>query len=137
MATPIFLDTGYIIALVNNRDQYHAQASNLADRCDGELFLTTDAVLLEIGNALSRSHKSSAIEILKHLLQDESTTIVHLTPEWLKIAFDRYQHYQDQQWGLVDFFSFVVMERYKLQRVLTFDQHFAQAGFQVLATDRA
>ena len=38
MATPIFLDTGYIIALVNSRDQYHAQASKLADRYDGELF---------------------------------------------------------------------------------------------------
>jgi predicted nucleic acid-binding protein len=136
MTQPIFLDTGYIIALVNQRDQFHVQASKLAERYDGDRFLTTDAVLLEIGNALSRNYKSSSIQILNHLFQDENTTIVHLTPEWLMIAFDRYQNYGDQQWGLVDCLSFVVMEHYQLSKALTFDQHFSQAGFQVLSLDR-
>lgn len=41
--------------------------------------------------------------------------------------------YQDKEWGLVDCISFVVMWEAGVTQVLTFDQHFAQAGFQVLS----
>lgn len=132
MTVPIFLDTGYFIALVNRRDQYHAQAVQLSVGYENSQFLTTDAVLLEVGNALSRSHKSTAIELVSTVMEDASSTIVHLTPEWFGAAFERYRHYADQHWGLVDCFSFVVMQQYGLHQVLTFDQHFAQAGFQIL-----
>lgn len=55
MSNQIFVDTLFVVALINQRDQYHQQASELADRFEGHPLLVTDAVLLEIGNALSRS----------------------------------------------------------------------------------
>ncbi len=132
MLPTLFLDTGYIIALVNTKDQHHASAIALADRYDGFPILATSAVLLEIGNALARNHKSEAEQILRHLLDDDHTTIIHLTPEALIRAFDRYQQYPDKQWGLVDCFSFITMEQHKINQALTFDRHFTQAGFEVL-----
>jgi uncharacterized protein len=136
MTVQIFLDTGYFIALLNERDQYHEQAVKLSEQYDNASFITTDVILLELGNALSRSHKSTAITLINCILADERTTVVHLTPEWFAIAFERYQRYLDQSWGLVDCFSFVVMEHYRVSQALTFDQHFTQAGFQVLTTNR-
>lgn len=132
MTSLIFLDTGYLLALVNERDQYHQQALELSRIYEPAVFLTTDAVLMELGNALSRSYKAQAIEFIDYLMQDDSVVLVRLTSELFADAFFRYRHYQDQQWGLVDCLSFVVMERYGVIQVLSFDRHFAQAGFQML-----
>ena len=132
MTSLIFLDTGYLLALVNERDQYHQQALELSVVYEASVFLTTDAVLMELGNALSRSYKAQAIEFIDYLMQDESVVLVRLTPELFSDAFSRYRHYRDQQWGLVDCLSFVVMERYGINQVLSFDRHFAQAGFRML-----
>jgi predicted nucleic acid-binding protein len=46
---------------------------------------------------------------------------------------DRRERRQDKQWGLVDCISFVVMREMNLTEALSFDQHFAQAGFKLLA----
>jgi predicted nucleic acid-binding protein len=52
----IFIDTLFVIALINRRDQYHQQALDLAEQFEGAPLLVTDAVFLEIGNALARSY---------------------------------------------------------------------------------
>jgi uncharacterized protein len=45
----IFIDTLFVIALINRRDQYHQQALELAEQFEGYPLLVTDAVFLEIG----------------------------------------------------------------------------------------
>ena len=56
MQTEVFLDTAYAIALASPNDLFHPQAVLLADRLEatGTRLVTTYAILLEIGNALSR-----------------------------------------------------------------------------------
>ncbi|MSP12567.1 MAG: PIN domain-containing protein [Chloroflexi bacterium] len=130
--TPIFVDTSFVIALINERDQYHAQALELADKVDGQSLLITDAVLLEVGNALARSYKVEAIEVIDDLLSSEDVEVVRLTTELFSQAFELYKTQIDKTWGLVDCISFVVMQNQNIGRVLTFDHHFVQAGFQVL-----
>jgi predicted nucleic acid-binding protein len=49
----IFIDTSYISALVNTEDEYHEAASSIALKIGGP-FITTEAVLTEVGNALAR-----------------------------------------------------------------------------------
>ena len=133
MSNRIFIDTGFVIALVNQRDQYHLPASELADRYEGYPSLVTDAVLLEIGNALSRGYKSEAIEIIEQFLTSEEVKVVHLTPELFDEAFALYKEYQDKEWSLVDCISLVVMHREGVKQVLAFDRHFVQMGFDVLS----
>jgi uncharacterized protein len=41
----IFVDTLFVVALINQRDQYHQQASELADSLETHPLITTDAVL--------------------------------------------------------------------------------------------
>jgi predicted nucleic acid-binding protein len=54
MKPPVFIDTGYILALVNTADEFHQRAS-VAAQVVPPPFLTTEAVLTEIGNGLSRN----------------------------------------------------------------------------------
>lgn len=132
MAARTFLDTLFVIALLNQRDQYHDRAAELAARYEGEQFLTTDAVLLEIGNALAKKYRQEAVEVITQLLTSEDVEVVRLTPALFDESFTLYQSHQDKEWGLIDCVSFVVMRQNNIQEALTFDQHFIQAGFRAL-----
>lgn len=133
MAERVFVDTGYILALVNENDQHHAEALALSERFDGQPVIVTDAVLLEIGNALSRMDRAAAVQIIQDLRESPDVTLVHLDPELFDSAFDLYRRHADKRWGLVDCVSFVVMRRHGTTTALAFDQHFVQAGFIVPA----
>ncbi len=132
MSNKIFVDTLFVVALINQRDQYHQQASELADRLQNYPLLTTDAVLLEIGNALARNYKDEAVEVIEEFFASDEVEIVRLTPQLFEQAFTLYKTHQDKAWGLVDCISFVVMKQAGVTQALTFDRHFVQAGFQTL-----
>lgn len=132
LSNQIFVDTLFVVALINQRDQYHQRAAELADRLEGYPLLTTDAVLLEIGNALARGYKNEAVEIIEEFFASDEVEIVRLTRELFEKAFTLYKSHKDKGWGLVDCISFVVMKQAGVSQALTFDQHFVQAGFQAL-----
>jgi len=130
--TKVFVDTLFVVALVNRRDQYHQQAMKLADQFAGQPLLVTDAVLLEIANGLARNYKAEATAIIDDFLTSDEVEVVHLTRQLFAEGFALYRQYQDKTWGLVDCISFVVMRQAGVTTALTFDHHFVQAGFNVL-----
>jgi len=72
------VDTSFVIALVNRKDQFHARAAAMADLYDGRELVTTEAVLLEIGNGLARNFKAEAIEIIENFISADEVRIVPL-----------------------------------------------------------
>jgi predicted nucleic acid-binding protein len=128
----IFIDTLFVVALINPRDQYHAKATELAAKYESHPFLVSDAVLLEIGNGLARNYKQEAIEVIEGFFNSEEVEIVRLTPDLFERAFELYKKYEDKDWGLIDCISFIVMMDAGVTQALTFDQHFGQAGFEAL-----
>jgi predicted nucleic acid-binding protein len=128
----IFIDTSFIIALINERDRYHSQALELADKYSDRSVFTTDAVLLEIANSLSRRYKTEAIQTIEEFLSSEDVDVVRLTTEIFERGFELYKTRLDKEWGLVDYISFIVMQDRGIHNALTFDRHFSQAGFQIL-----
>lgn len=64
-ASRFFLDTAYVLALLNPNDIYHQQAKALLPsmRVAHEVWIT-EAVLVEIGNALARSNRSAAVAFI-------------------------------------------------------------------------
>jgi predicted nucleic acid-binding protein len=131
----IFIDTIYAAALVNRRDQHHFKAVELAPKFKDERFLTTDSVLLEIGNALSRGRKEEAVEIINHFLTAVNVQVLRLTPELFDRGFDLYATHRGKDWGLIDCISFVVMRDFGVIDALTHDIHFVQADFRALMRD--
>jgi uncharacterized protein len=132
MPDRIFLDTSFIIALINERDQYHAQAEALSFSFANSALLTTGAVLLEIGNALSKEFRAEAASVIKLLSQSARVEVAEIDSKLIEKGLAVYEKYADKKWGLVDCLSFVVMREADITQALTFDKDFEQAGFTVL-----
>ena len=130
MNPPIFIDTSYILALANTSDKYHerAYAASLLAHLP---FITTEAVLTEIGNALSRARwRALGFAIINDLRTDPDIETIPVDTALFDRAIALYGSRSDKEWGLTDCISFVVMQDRGLTHVLTADRHFAQAGFQ-------
>ena len=87
LSASVFLDTAYAIALASSTDEHHHQALALADELEagGTRLVTTWAVLLEIGNALSKiPYRHAAVQLLFSLQSDAKVEIVPLAgpPPW-------------------------------------------------------
>ncbi|HEY4688119.1 MAG TPA: PIN domain-containing protein [Anaerolineae bacterium] len=135
MLAEVFLDTAYAIALSSPNDLFHHHAMQLADRmeAEGTSLVTTRAVLLEIGNALSRQrHRDAAVRLLDALEADPEVEITPLSEPLYAQALRLYRERPDKEWGLTDCVSFVVMQERGITEALTTDEHFQQAGFHAL-----
>jgi len=131
----VFLDTAYAIALAAVSDQLHARAIALRDqlKISGTRIVTTKAVLLEIGNGLSkRRYRSTAVQILSAIANDPTVAVVPLSNDIYAKGFELFQNRTDKEWGLIDCVSFVVMTERGLTEALAHDEHFEQAGFKAL-----
>ncbi|XGV96863.1 MAG: type II toxin-antitoxin system VapC family toxin [Leptolyngbya sp. BL-A-14] len=133
--TDVFLDTSFAIALSATTDQSHARAVDLANQIEknGTRLVTTQAILLEIGNALSKQrYRIAAIQLLESLASDPNVEIVPLSNDLYHAAFNLFSDRLDKEWGLIDCISFVVMQERGIFEALTTDDHFNQAGFRAL-----
>jgi len=127
-----FIDTAFVVALINKNDQYHAKAMELSKKYEEKPLIMTDVVLLEIGNALSRKYKQEAIQVITAFRSSDEVMIVELNLKLFERAFEIYEKYDDKNWGMVDCLSFIVMRDNEVTDSLTSDNHFKQAGFKVL-----
>lgn len=132
----LFLDTAYVLALLNPHDFYHKKARSLLPsmRSAHEVWVT-EAVLVELGNALARSNRSVAIEFINSCYVTSNVKVVSVDKELLQRAIKFYHCRNDKEWGLTDCISFIVMGDHGLRYALTTDEHFQQAGFQTLLRD--
>ena len=127
-----FIDTSFVVALVNRKDQHHSRAFELASEFEQQSLITTDAVLLEIGNALAKNFREASIQVIDDFLTSDKIQIVSLHPDLFQRAFSLYRSHLDKTWGLIDCVSFVVMRDAGVINALTTDKHFGQAGFRTL-----
>jgi predicted nucleic acid-binding protein len=139
-AAPAFLDTAYIYALVNTRDQWHASAVQWERRLAGSRrgLLTTELILVEIADGLAAVRfRHRAVQIIAALRSSSLVEVVPASSELIDAALELYRSRADKDWGLTDCASFVVMSERGLSDVLTTDDHFRQAGFRPLLLEEA
>jgi predicted nucleic acid-binding protein len=136
----VFLDTAYVYALINTRDQWHEKAVAWQEQLAKERkpLLSTEFVLIEIADGLAavQFHKH-AVQMINLLKENPFVEIVSLSSELLEEAFKLYKKRSDKGWGLTDCTSFIVMKRYGIMDALTTDEHFQQAGFRALLREDA
>ena len=129
----LFLDTVFIQALLNPRDDYHNQAKQLFPRirAASEVWIT-EAIFAEVGNALSALNRNGAVQFIQQCYRTENIRVVGVDTSLLMQALDLYQSRSDKTWGLTDCISFAVMQQQNLTDAVTADRHFVQAGFRAL-----
>ncbi|MHC5599556.1 MAG: type II toxin-antitoxin system VapC family toxin [Nostoc sp.] len=129
----LFLDRVFIQAILNQNDQYHQRALVLLPRVKTarEVWLT-EAILMEVGNALSGFNRQRVVNFIRQCYQTDNLRVVNITSELFELGLSLYESRLDKSWGLVDCLSFVVMQQQGLIDAVTSDQHFIQAGFRAL-----
>src|SRR2546429_1759813 len=86
MPDRIFVDTSFVLALINERDQHHDQAETLSFKFEQSFLITTVAVLLEIGNALAKDFRRQANAVLKLLRTSNRVEVVNIDDQLLEKA---------------------------------------------------
>jgi hypothetical protein len=135
---PVFVDTGYFVALLAQRDALHASAMKLAREWkeSGRSLLTTDAVIIELANFFARGPlRRRAISAIAQIRGAVGWTIERVTPDRLRRAESLYASHLDKSWSLTDCLSIETMREHRATEAATPDHHFAQAGFRVLMSD--
>jgi hypothetical protein len=124
-----FLDAGPLIALADRGDPRH-EASRAYFARAGSRLVTHVGVLAEVvtfvryrfGHPAARRigdgvRAGLGVDLLPIDLADE------------REGWRWFLRYRDQRFSLVDCWSFAIMERLGIREVVTFDHHFAVAGF--------
>ena len=133
--TEPFADTGYWIALLNERDYLHRKAIQISGTLIDHRIVTTEMVLTELLNYASREGqylRRVAAETVAALPRRRNVEVIPQTSDQFFQALERYVNRLDQGWSLVDCASFIVMETRRINQALAFDHHFEQAGFTAL-----
>ena len=126
----IFLDTGYLIALVSKRDALHELAVSASKRFHGP-FVTTQLILVELANSLCLPpQRILAADMIEKIQDDSLTMVVPFSSDGFKKALALYKMRSDKSWGFIDCFSFITMDEFGIKQALTFDEHFRQAGYR-------
>ncbi len=129
---PVFADTFYFIAFLNERDAAHRRARAFSRTFTGCIY-TTAWILTEVADALADvDSRAKVARFIESLRTDPLVMITPPSRELFERGLRLYADRSDKSWSLTDCISFVVMDDEGLSDALTGDHHFEQAGFNLL-----
>lgn len=128
----IFLDTGYLLALVRPRDSLFGRAQAWAQAI-AEPLLVSEHVLWEPVNGLSAPlDRPKAHAIIARIRSSRDCEVVFASEALFNEGLALQAQRPDKEWSVTDCISFIVMQRRSVSRALTPDHHFEQAGLEAL-----
>jgi predicted nucleic acid-binding protein len=99
----------------------------------GGNFVTTNAVLLEFGNAFSAvSLRPVAVRMIEAVRASKKWDCVSTDDTLVERGFQKFRRIRDKDWGLVDCISIIISKDNGITEIFTTDHHFEQAGFRIL-----
>lgn len=132
MAPLVFVDTGFFYARLSPHDQWHAKARRAKIKqfsaATSSLVVNETASLLQ-----SRGFFSSALAFLREVRLDPELRIIPIDARLQDEAWELFGRYGGSGASITDCASFAVMRSLSIRRALTFDDHFRQAGFEILS----
>jgi predicted nucleic acid-binding protein len=124
----IFLDTGFVFALISPKDEHHERALRVFEalKTNGtaERLLTTNHVVAETITLVRRIGHEEATRVGDRLYSGDLARIYWATPDDERTAFAWFKRHRDQTYSFVDCLSFVVMEKLGIREALTMDSDF-------------
>jgi uncharacterized protein len=130
----IFVDTVHWIGLASPKDQCHEQATRLHKRLWPFRAVTTDEVLTEFLNRLSRTAelRKAVADMVQAIHRDPNIQVLPQTRNSFWGGLKLYQERPDKEYSLTDCISMQAMWDEDISDVLTEDKHFRQEGFNAL-----
>lgn len=129
----VFVDTSALLALLVSDDRRHVEARDAFDRLERGLvaLCSSSYVLVESYALLQRRIGLDAVRVMREHLAP-LLQIVWVDRELHDAALERVLVDQRRQVSLVDAVSFQIMARRGIPRAFAYDQHFVEAGFQLV-----
>lgn len=128
----IFVDTGYLLAVLSPGDELFERAQRWAAAVD-ERLITTEYVLLELVNAMSDpADRAKAHAAVAEIRASTGWELIEGSRELFSDALLLHEQRPDKHWSLTDCASISVMQQHTVSRALAHDRHFEQAGFEAL-----
>lgn len=128
----IFVDTSFLLAVLNPRDTLHPHAQAWAAVIT-EPLLVTEYVLWEFINALSMpTDRPKVHAALQEIQTAPDWEWVSASPALFSAGVQLHSERGDKAWSLTDCISFLMMPQRHIYQALTYDHHFEQAGYQAL-----
>ncbi|MFN6560296.1 MAG: type II toxin-antitoxin system VapC family toxin [Nostoc sp. ChiSLP01] len=138
MKSIYFLDTSYILALeIKNEDAHQKVLQNWATLIKTKPFLITTTYILDevVTFFNSRNLHYKAVEIGNRLLESPDIELIEIERTLFNQGWEYFQKHQDKSYSLTDCLPFIVMQERNIVTALTLDNHFYQAGFQILPSE--
>jgi predicted nucleic acid-binding protein len=130
-----FVDTFYLIALANRRDQWHRRVVTFSRALRGVRLYTVDEVLAEFltfSSPLGARIRAQAAQTVRNAMGDPQWTVFPQSRTSLLDALALYELRPDKEYSLTDCVSMQAMRREGLTDILSNDHHFTQEGFHIL-----
>jgi len=131
----VFVDTSGWVALFVENDRNHRKAVSIygsLQKVRASLY-TSDYVFDEtVTTILARGNHAQSVLAGEALLFSEIVKMIFVHPANLRNAWELYKNYKDKKFSFTDVASFSMMKDQDIHKAFSFDQDFAQAGFQVL-----
>ena len=110
----VFADTFFYLALLNDRDPAHARA--LAESQPPRTVVTSEFIILELGNACARAEDhADFLALVAGLRASPRIQIVPLDSQLVSRGMELMANRPDKDWSLTDCVSFVIMREAGLQ----------------------
>lgn len=97
---PIFVDTSALIAIGNMRDSFHSQAVKIRNELKqfGRYFITTNAILLEFGNAFSQINlRPTAVKMIEAVRSSSKWKCVSTDETLFERGFQKFKQVNDKR----------------------------------------
>lgn len=129
----IFVDTSVFLAVLAEDDNNNKiAAETLATLAEnGEHLITTNYILVESYALLQRRMGMQAIQDFQNKILP-SLTLVWIGPEEHQRSMEFFLSKNRRNLSFVDCSSFDTIQRLIIDKVFTFDGHFAEQGFEVV-----
>lgn len=131
----VFVDTLYLVALFNPRDQWHDRAIEAANLVSETILITTEDVLVELLNFFSEygeKARRGAVSQVEGILRNANIEVLSQSHETFMAGLALYKARPDKGYSLTDCISMHAMREHGIIDILTHDNHFRQEGFTVL-----
>lgn len=135
LPSSVFIDTDAIVALVQVSDSNHNRAlklQKLVDKYKIKIY-TSDFVIGEIVTVINRkSNIDLASKIGKEMLSG-GVEIFYVSRSEMKLALEKFSPQASKNSRFTDMINMVLMDKLKVDTIFSFDKHYTQNGYKLLA----